>query len=182
MFRQRAFDSSVIVSTAALLLLVLPLSGECQSDEVQTQELSEPIEEIVVLGTKSLIDLTREMYKAEEALYDLFNSLNSNDEFDILCYKEAPTGSHIKQRICRTKKLGDILAEATQESLHVGSYIFPTLEIKKMNERMLAEMTEIASDHPEYVNALITYTEARETLVSEHKRRCEGRFLICRRQ
>jgi len=102
---------SIKIVGVALLLLVLPLSGECQSDAVQTQEPSEPIEEIVVRGHKSLIDLTHEMY-----------------------------------------------------------------------ERMLAEMTELASERPDYLNALIKFTEATQTLESEHKRRCEGRLLICRRQ
>jgi len=182
MFRQRAFDSSVIASTGALLLLVLPLSGECQSDAVQTQEPSEPIEEIVVRGHKSLINLKHEMYEAEEALYGLFNSLNSNDDFDIRCYEEAPTGNHIKQRVCRTNKLGKILAAETQKMMRGEPYVFPIAEINKMNERMLAEMTKMTSERPEFLNALIKFTEAKQTLGSEHKRRCEGRFLICRQQ
>ena len=179
MIRQRAFDSSAVILTGALLLLVLPLSGECQSDAVQTEE---PIEEIVVRGHKSIIGLKLEMYKAEEALYDLFNSLNSDDDFDIHCYREAKTGSHIKQRICRTQKLGELLAEQTQRMMRGEPYVYPAAEIKRMNERMLAEMTEMVSEHPEYLNALVEFTEARKTHDSERKRRCEGRLFICRRQ
>ena len=36
-------------------------------------------------------------------------------------------------------------------------YVFPTHEIKELNERMLAEMTELASAHPEYLKALESY-------------------------
>ena len=182
MFRQRAFASNVIVSTGALLLLVLPLSGECQSDSVQTQDPSEPIEEIVVRGHKTLINLQFEMYAAEEALYGVFNSLNTNDDYDIHCYEEAPTGGKIKQRVCRTQMLGKILAEETQKMARGEPYVFPAAEIKEMNERMLAEMTKMTSDHPEYFSALVKFTEAKQKLEAEHKRRCEGRFLICRQE
>jgi hypothetical protein len=182
MFQQHIFKRRFVATTGVLLLLVLPLSGECQSDRVQTEEPSEPIEEIVVRGNKSLIKLKHEMYEAEEALYDLYNLLNINDDFDIRCYKEAPTGSHIKQRICRPQKLGELLSEQTQRMLRGEPYVYPAAEIEKMNEHMLAEMTEMVSEHPEYLDALIKYTETKQTMESERKRRCEGRFLICRRQ
>jgi hypothetical protein len=182
MFQQRAFDSSVIASTGALLLLVLPLSGECQSDAVQTQESSELIEEIVVRGYKPLINLKFEMYEAEEALYKVFNSLNSNDDYDIHCYEEAPTGTKIKKRVCKTEKMGKILAEQTEKMMRGEPYTFPTNEIKKMNERMLAEMAELASTHPEYLNALESYHQKQRAWESERERRCEGRLFICRRQ
>jgi hypothetical protein len=182
LFRQRAFGSSVIATTGALLLLALPLSGECQSDAVQPQEPSEPIEEIVVHGTKPLVHLKREMYEAEEVVYDIYNSLNSDDDYDIHCYKEAPTGSKIKQRVCRTEKLGKILAGETQRMMRGEPYVFPTAEINKMNEHMLAEMTELASTHPEYLKAVETYDAKKKTWESERERRCEGRIFICRRE
>jgi hypothetical protein len=115
MFRLHAFENNVIVSTGALLLLALPLSGECQSDAVQTQESSEPIEEIVVRGYKPLVHLKHEMYDAEEALYKVFNSLNSDDDYDIHCYKEAPTGSKLKRRVCKTEKWARFLRRKPKE-------------------------------------------------------------------
>jgi hypothetical protein len=122
------------------------------------------------------------MYEAEEALYDVFNSLNSDDDYDIHCYEEAPTGSKIKQRICKTEKMGKILAEQTQKMMRGEPYVFPKAEINKMNERMLAEMTELASTHPEYLKALETYDQTKQTWESERERRCEGRIFICRRE
>ena len=182
MFKQHTFKRRFVATTGVLLLLALPLSGECQSDAVQTQESSELIEEIVVWGYKPLINLKFEMYEAEEALYKVFNSLNSNDDYDIHCYEEAPTGSKIPRRICRTEKLGKILAGETQKMMRGEPTVFPTLEIKKMNERMLAEMTELASTHPEYLKAIESYDAKKNTWESERKRRCEGRILICRQQ
>ena len=72
--RQRALTNNLAVTAGAVLLLALPLSGVCQIESVQAEESSEPIEEIVVQGRKSLVNLKREMYKAEGELYALFNS------------------------------------------------------------------------------------------------------------
>ena len=102
MFLQRAFKINVVVATGVVSLLVLPVSSACQSESVQAEESSEAIEEVIVRGSKTLVKLKHEMYRAEDALYDLYNSLNTDDELDIRCYKEAPTESKIKRRICRT--------------------------------------------------------------------------------
>ena len=78
------------------------MSGLCQSEPIQVEEPAEMMEEVIVRGTKSLFELELESYRSENALYDLFNSLNSNDDFDVHCYREAPIGSCIKQRVCKT--------------------------------------------------------------------------------
>jgi hypothetical protein len=122
------------------------------------------------------------MYVAEEALYDLYNSLNTDDDFDTRCYEEARTGSHIKRRVCRANFYGKLLARETERMLRGDPYINPVFEIRKMNERRLADMTEKALEHPELLKAIIRYGETNQTWESEHKRRCEGRLFICRRQ
>ena len=182
MFLPRAFRINVVVTTGVVLLLVLPVSGACQSESVLAAESSEMIEEVLVLGSKSLVKLKLEMYRAEDALYDLYSSLNTDDEFDIHCYKEAPTGSHIKRRVCRPNFLTKLLREETQRMMRGEPYVYPTAAIKKMNEHMLADMTETALEHPELLNVIVRYSETKQTLESERKRRCEGRFLICRSQ
>ena len=183
MFLQRAIRISVVVTTGVVLLLVLPVSGVCQSEPVLAEETSGTMEEVIVLGSKSLIKLKHEMYRDEEALYDLLNSFNTDDDFHTRCHKEAPIGSHIKRRDCRPNFVGRLIAEATQQALFGNiRYVYPAAEIKKMNERLLADMTETAHEQPEVRKALVKYIEARQTLKSERKRRCEGRFLFCRRQ
>ena len=182
MFKQHTFKRRFVATTGVLLLVVLPASGVSQIESTQAEESSEPIEEIVVHGHKSIIDLKHEMYEAEEALYDIFNSLNSDDDYDIHCNEKAPTGSKITQRVCRTEKLGKILAAQTQKMMRDEPYVFPRAEINKMNELMLAEMTELASTHPEYLKAVQMYDQRKRTWESERERRCGGRLFICRRQ
>jgi len=178
MFLQRAFKSSVVVKTGVLLLVVLPASSVSQIESTQAEESSEPIEEIVVHGHKSIIDLKHEMYEAEETLYDVYNSLNSDDDYDIHCYEEVPTGTKIPKRVCRTNFYEKQLRRETQRMLPINL----VFEIRKMNERMLAEMQELASTHPEYLKAIESYDQTKRTWESVRKRRCEGRLFICRRQ
>jgi len=45
-------------------------------------------------------NLRVEIERLEEAVYERFNALNSDDEFDIHCLKQAPTGSNIPLRTC----------------------------------------------------------------------------------
>ena len=45
-------------------------------------------------------NLRVEIERLEVAVYERFNALNSDDEFDIHCLKQAPTGSNIPLRTC----------------------------------------------------------------------------------
>ena len=182
MFQRCTFKRISVEATGVLLLLALPESGVSQIESIETEEPAEAIEEIVVHGHKSLIDLKHEMYEAEEVVYGVFNSLNSDDDDDIHCYEEAPTGSKIKKRVCKTEKLGNILTEQTQKMMRDEPFVFPKAEINKMNEILLAEMNELAATHPEYLKAVQMYDQKKRTWESERERRCEGRVFICRRQ
>jgi hypothetical protein len=89
----------VLVLTA----LALPLAAAAQDDEAT--------EEIVVVGDKSVGQLRREVYEAEENFYDLYNALNDDPDFDVKCYYETPTGTHVKNHVCRAKFVVDSYAK-----------------------------------------------------------------------
>jgi hypothetical protein len=182
MFLLHVIKTNVVITTRVVLLLVLPLSGLCQPVPVQTEKPSETIEEVIVRGSKSLIDLRHEMYRAEEALYDLFNSLNTDDDFDIRCYEEVPTGSKIPQRVCKTNWFRNQHAAETQKMMRGEPYMYPVFRNKKMDERLNELMSKAIREQPKMLDTLAKYAEAEQTHESERKRRCEGRFLICRRQ
>ena len=52
-----------------------------------------------------------------ENVYDRFNALNSNDEFDIHCFKQAPTGSNIPLRRCAPNFVVEAEAQAAQNTM-----------------------------------------------------------------
>ena len=181
---QRNFRVGGVSTTAVVLLFALTPLGMCRIAAAQQvePEPAETIEEIVVYGNKSLVQLHLELYKAEDVAFEVFNSLNSDDEFDIHCYKEAPTGSHIKKRVCKTNYQRDLIGEATRESfLFGGPYIHPVLEIKQKDELMRKEMEALMVERPELLNAVSEAFDAKQVYDSERQKRCEGRVLICRK-
>ena len=141
--------------TGAILLLALTRVGMCQTAPVQGVKpaSSDTLDEIIVYGQKSLLALRYEIYRAEENFYDLFNSVNSDDEYDIHCDKEAPTGSHIRRRICRANFEKALTAEATSQWLvarQVGmgqSYVHPAARIRHKKKLLIEEMEVLISDH-----------------------------------
>lgn len=173
------FKKLVLVTAGLALFTGLPLPGACQGGPSGAEKPAETIEEVIVFGNKSLFDLERELYMAEEALYDLFNTFNTDDDLDVSCYREAPIGSHIKQRVCSTRLHREVLRRASQRMMQGESYVHPAAEIQHLRERLLKDMTEKALEQPEMLEALFRATEAKNTLESERKLRCEGKVLFC---
>jgi hypothetical protein len=77
----------------------------------------EPIDEITVLGQRTLRTLRLEVQAARERVYDLFNSLNSDDEFDIHCRNVPRTGTRIPQRVCRPQFADSATSTAARQFL-----------------------------------------------------------------
>ena len=111
-------NGRIFAITLAMTVVTIPV-GLCQTNSMQEDESasSETIEEIVVYGEKSLIHLRHEVQRAEDRVFDVFNTLNSDDEYDIHCYREAPTGSHIHRRVCRANFVSKATAEEARALL-----------------------------------------------------------------
>lgn len=79
-----------------LLLFALFVSGQLHAAEIGGKEGPDAIDEISVIGQRSLLSLHIEVFKLEESFYALFNELNSENEYDVTCHKEFRFMSHIK--------------------------------------------------------------------------------------
>ena len=73
-------------------------------------------DEVVVEGRKPA-NVYAEIERLEQSVYDRFNALNSNDEFDIHCFKQAPTGSNIPLRRCAPNFVVEAEAQAAQNTM-----------------------------------------------------------------
>lgn len=112
-------------------------------------------DEIIVLG-KSWGEIRAQVQRAEEAVYDRFNEINSNDEFDIYCYKEAPTGTHILHRTCESNAWRTALSKMGSEIMRgsAGSAGSPGLAAMYLAQgqsknRLLAdEMKQLGMQDP----------------------------------
>ena len=180
--------SSATLITGVVLSLALVTSGHCQSPSNSEAESdnAEPIEEIRVYGEKSLLRMRHEADIAEEVFFDQFNALNSDDDFDIHCYREAKTGSRIRRRVCKANYFIRLEAEATKNTLlslqASGSSVFldPTAEIRKMDKLMLEKMEKLASENPGLLKALEEFVGLKKAYEAERKQKCEGRLILCR--
>jgi hypothetical protein len=142
--------------------------------ETVEQESSEPIDEIVVYGDKPLGALRREVYRAEENFFDLFSALNQDDDYDIRCYYEVPSFTHIRRHVCRAKFVIDATSaeSAPAFSEQVGAFSRPAAYVIRMKKERLRELMEaLVAERPELLQALNDYTNAKQILESEKEKR-----------
>jgi hypothetical protein len=81
------------ISALFVAVLALPMAAVGQEEEAT--------EEIVVASNKSTTDLRRDLVRAEGDFYALYNKLNDDNEYDVRCYYESPTGVRKKTHVCR---------------------------------------------------------------------------------
>ena len=91
----------------ALSVLAAPAFAQAPAQAAPSSAPSAPsasqaaagIDEVIVPG-RTVEQLRVEIERVENAVYDRFNTLNDNDELDIHCFEQAPTGSNIPVRKC----------------------------------------------------------------------------------
>jgi hypothetical protein len=167
-------------------LLIYPESAVAQQDkDLPVWEM----EEITVIGERSLHSLQMEIYKAEDLKFKLFNSLNSTDDFDIKCEYIAHTeyNSKIKRRECNVNYMKKALSAATYNYLTRG---YLTQGIPLPSDYQLAvenadktkalnkEMIELAVKHPSLAKAMINEYALKQLYDAEWRERFKDSILI----
>ena len=46
--------------------------------------------------------MQRDIERADDVLYTLFNELNDEDQFDVLCGYETQAGTRVRTRVCKS--------------------------------------------------------------------------------
>lgn len=184
-----SLSSRVFVSSC---LLALSSAGLCQTSDGDSQQASPPaeeIEEIVVYGEKSLLLLKKDVKRASTVVFESFNILNDEDEFDIHCSDRVPTGSNISKGSCRPNFEDQIYHAETQRRMDMmdGNVLGEGFRIddaavearlKKKKKQLDAKMEALANENPEFAKALIKLFVAERIFEAERERRCAGR-IIC---
>jgi hypothetical protein len=89
---------------AALGLAVLPVRVLAQADAAKPGAASsEPVEEVTVQGRKTLTQYRLEIEQARDEVFRLYNEANEGTDNDIKCRAEQPTGSRMRQQVCRSE-------------------------------------------------------------------------------
>jgi hypothetical protein len=147
------------------------------------------LEDIIVTG--SLRSLKREGIKAEDLKFEIFNSLNSTDDFDIICELRAPLGSRTPERFCDVGYMKKAREQALQDSLGysvfwngIARLSLPSLQLEIENapktEALNKEMTELAVKHPSLAKAMINEYELKQRYIVERRERFKDSILTGR--
>jgi hypothetical protein len=183
---QSPFTGLACASVLAVFHIAYAPSADADETESDGQET---IEEIIVYGEKSLSQLRRDLHLASEAFFDVYNALNSDDDFDILCDYETKLGERRRNHVCRPRFA--LKAEARETSAYLLSgagvqrstgpaagfnagngFVSPTAKrVLEKEALMWEEVSELLAQHPELREAMAELVRAKNGYESERQRR-----------
>ncbi len=134
-----------------LLVLLLPVDLGAQPAQTDT---GERIDEVEVVGQR-LDELRFEIEANRITIYELFNELNVDDQFDMHCYRRKTTGSLIKERICVPRFVEDALQNAANLQARGMDAPLITGRVSAGNREMRDKMVELANANPELQSAIL---------------------------
>ncbi len=174
-----------MLRTCVTILISLFAAGEVavaqeSTTGAQIVPAEEEIEEVVVYGEKTLVVLREMVHRAEENFYDIFSELSTNDDFDVRCFMETPTGTRIPKHVCRAKFVTEAETEWGQAWIKDWAAVPAHTAIAVKRRQMEQEMERLVLERPELQAALVDYVRAKEVYAAERKRRCEGLVFVCR--
>lgn len=139
------------------------------------EDNADPIDEIIVMGARSLLRLRHELTVAEDDFFDKYNMLNEDDRYDIICKDEVHTGSRIPVRECISRVIREGRIAATQNSIGLGSG--PVGGNSRGREearhsRVLQEkLRALAMEDKDLQDALMEYDALRRKYEEEHEKK-----------
>lgn len=140
------------------------------------QDESEAYEEVVVIGDPTLRSLREELRAAEDKVHALFNALNDDDEFDIHCHIETPTGTKISRRVCKPNYVDTATRNFGQAYLNflrgeAGGTAAPSRAIIQFKNDILREkLTELINENAELRGAVFRYSQLSGAFESARQR------------
>lgn len=145
-------------------VFTLPMTAIGQDDEA--------IDDIVVVGQKSLSDLRRDVFQAEEDFYSVFNKLNDEKDYDVRCYYEQPTGTHQKNHVCRARFVTQAFAKHASRNRNDLSRVAnqdadPAFAEK--TAKFQAKMESLMAENPELLAAFNRYNSARADFFAQRE-------------
>ena len=126
---------SILLSLTALLCM--PLLAQQQSSDSAEDE-----GEVIVIADLRLAEVRQFIEEVEEELYSAFNEYNDDDDFDVRCRKETPTGSNIPRRICEPVFSQKSRASNVNDSFLGADVLLSEENVRAKNAPQLRELSE----------------------------------------
>jgi hypothetical protein len=154
-------DHSMRAATPSLLIAILLCSAHASfaMEAPASAGGGQLIEEITVTGQRSLFDLRLQVTDAEDAMYALFNELNTDDEYDVVCTIETRMFSHVKQRVCLPVYARDAEMEEAQNMMRGTQGVPLQAALSYRNPRFNAKFQEIAASNSDLFSAIAKHYE-----------------------
>jgi uncharacterized protein len=145
------------------------------------------LDEIIVKGGSILSSLEMERISAEDLKFDIFNSLNSTDDFDITCEWRAPLGSRISRRVCEAGYIKTAREEDAR--LFMDNMKYDTEFLNRSDqirigksahktEALNKEMVNLSKKHPSLAKAMINEYELKQRYIVEQRKKFKDSILI----
>jgi hypothetical protein len=152
-----------------IAVLALPMAAIGQDEQASNDEA---IEDIVVIGQKSMAQLRREVYDAEEHFYSLYNDLNEDRDYDVKCFYEKATGTNIKNHVCRARFVSKAFSSHAGRNRNDMTRVAnqdanPALAQK--TAKFQEKLETLVAANPELQAALVRYNTARAVFFAEQE-------------
>ena len=152
------------------VLASLPARGQEQSSNETGEQIADGVTEEIVVRGGTPAALRFQIERAEDAIYERFNEINSTDDFDIFCRDEVPTGSRMRHRVCKPRFWQEAQSQAGTETARTfqGSYAMSVAVINAealyKNELMDDELRQLAASDAQLLDAIVKLERLRTTL------------------
>jgi hypothetical protein len=160
---------------AFFVAVCMPVIAQAQQDAPRAPVPgAEKPEEITVTGDRNRFQLRLQLMDAEKHAYDIFNRFNDEKRFEISCSTQQATGKFLTNQLCEPA----FVSEAS--AIHANAYLqnlqnfmnpepqpdMPMLTgipreaaIASQQAAYRRKMREVAEEHPEFLEAMIRYSE-----------------------
>lgn len=161
------------------LSIFLSLAAIAQDQDAEATAETEEIDEIIVLGARSLTLLRQEVIVAEDKFFDIYNQLNEDDKYDIVCETRKPLGTRISVRECKAQFVRDAEYEAIQDALQFTNSVAnvtaqPVRAATRDYEILDEKLKAFAVSSPELQEALMEYDNLNKKYSQQREKKFDG--------
>lgn len=164
--------------TLVLIFTCFSFSSQAQQgDLINSSPTTRVPEEILIIRDRTVMNLRLQMLDAEKNAYDIFNKFNDEKRFVISCSEQQATGTILKTQICQpefvrtasTNHARDYLDYLRAERDPYGIDYRPVqasqpreFVVASQQKEYRQKIRQVAEEHPEFLEAIIRYTEILE--------------------
>ena len=163
---------TILVLFIATLALPTAAVGQDEEATIKLASNGEAIEDIVVVGQKSMGELRRDVFQSEEDFYSLYNKLNDDNEYDVRCWYETPTGTRVKNHVCRARFVTNAYSGHAARNRNDLSRVANQKGNPAVAEKTLKyqeKLETLIAANPELQAALVRYNTARARFFAERE-------------